>query len=535
MTTRFSWRATTLLASFLATISLNVLMAIPASAANYTNYLLDDSVMRNSATMSSGAIQGFLQTKGSGLAYFHDVEDCGSTSGAHYSYYATYYSCGATVSAAQIIADAGRAYGINPQVILATIQKEESLVTTPNPTSSQLNSAMGYGCPDSSGCSGYSGFFNQIDNGTWQFRTDMDLVSGLNWWGMTPSYYACNGATRYYSAGLKPGNDVVFKDENGTGYAEFILPNAATSTLYCYTPHVYSTTSHPPYSGSYNFVNAFIQWFGSPYGNYGWYTNGYKVLDQTRSVYVDPGQLQPGAIYYVDLAATNTGNAPWFNTGYNSFDLGTTNPQGHSSFLCHTSWLACSRPTTVRESDVEPGQVGHFNFYFQAPYTPGNYREYFKPLAENLVWTNDSDQSLGISVVNPGKFSWYTTGYKVLNQAGTAYVDPGNLAPNTKYLVDIAATNTGTATWTNSGTIPVRLGTANPQGHNGILADSSWLSSQRPVALRESSVAPGQVGHFDFLITTPAATGSYREYYKPLAEFYSWMNDTDQSLGIVVK
>jgi hypothetical protein len=99
----------------------------------------------------------------------------------------------------------------------------------------------------------------------------------------------------------------------------------------------------------------------------------------------------------------------------------------------------------------------------------------------------------------------------------------------------MAATNTGTATWVNSGPTPVRLGTNNPVGHSSVLCDSSWLWCSRPVNLRESSVAPGQVGHFDFLIQTPSTTGSFREYYKPLAEIYTWMNDSNQSLGIIVK
>jgi hypothetical protein len=113
-------------------------------------------------------------------------------------------------------------------------------------------------------------------------------------------------------------------------------------------------------------------------------------------------------------------------------------------------------------------------------------------------------------------------------------VDPGNLKPGQKYLVDMAAINTGTATWTNSGYSPIRLGTLNPQSHNSILCDTTWIACSRPIALRQNSVAPGQTGNFDFIIQTPFAPGSYREYFKPLAENYQWMNTLNQSLGIVV-
>lgn len=226
--------------------------------------------------MSAASIQSFLQKEGSGLSGYTDIENCGSSSGAHYSYYRTYYSCGKREKASQIIYDASRAYGINPQAIIATMQKEESLITTPNPTSSQIKFAMGYGCPDSGGCS-FPGFFNQVDNGTWQFRTDMELGSGNDWWGYSPSDYPCDGATRYYSAALKTGNNVTFKDDSGVSYNSFTIPNMSTATLYCYTPHVYNNpnglyglpkygTKGDYYTGSYNFVYYFTLWFGSTYG-----------------------------------------------------------------------------------------------------------------------------------------------------------------------------------------------------------------------------------------------------------------------------
>lgn len=505
-----------------------------SSAANYTDHLLDDSVMRASGTMSPEAIQSFLLSKNSGLAYFYDVENCGSTSGSHYAFYATFYSCNTRIPASKIIYDAAQAYGINPQVILATMQKEQSLISTPNPTASQLNYAMGYGCPDSGGCT-TKGFFNQIDNGTWQFRVDMELSSGNSYWGYGPSSYPCNGATRYYSGALKPGNTVTFYDDNGTGYAQFKIANAATATMYCYTPHVYAGSSAQYYSGSYNFVNAFVNWFGSPYGVYSWYTTGYKILDKTRSYYVDPGQLQPGETYSVDLAATNTGTAAWANTGYSPVRLGTSSPQSRTSNLCDpATWIACNRPTTLKETAVNPGETGHFNFLIKVPYSPGNYREFFKPLAENNAWTNDSDQSLGIRVVNPGTYSWFTNGYKVLNEAGN-YVDPGQLSPNTRYYIDIAVINNGQATWSNSGSTPVRFGTTNPDNHASGLCEVLWQGCSRPTSLREATVSPGETGHFNFYIKTPSQPGQYRDYFRPLAENYTWMNTTEHSLGIIVR
>lgn len=277
---------------------------VKASALNYTDHPMDDSIFRASFTMSAADIQSFLQNKGSGLAGFSDIEDCGSSSGGHYAFYATYYSCGSRVAASKIIYDAAQAYGINPQAILATLQKEQSLVTTPNPVSSQLNYAMGYGCPDSGGCS-YAGFFNQVDNGTWQFRTDYELSAGNNYWGYGPSSFPCSGATRYYNKGLLPGNDVTFIDDHGTGYTHFVIPNPSTATLYCYTPHVFPGSAQQYYSGSYWFVYYFSQWFGTSTAPYAFkasdtgtiylYINGYKVAVTAMGILQDYG-VSPAAI-----------------------------------------------------------------------------------------------------------------------------------------------------------------------------------------------------------------------------------------------
>jgi hypothetical protein len=227
---------------------------VNAAVAYNPSYLISDSIFTNANAMNSTDIQNFLNNENSGLKNYNDVENC-STIKTPYSF--TYYPhCGTSQSAATIIYDAGRAYGINPQAIIATLQKEQSLITTPNPTQSQINCAMGY-----NSCSGFSGFFSQVDNGAWQFRTYIELMNGRNWWGYSPSSYPCANATSLYSTGLYPGRTVTFYNPGGSART-ITLANSATAGLYCYTPYVgpYSETG---YSGSYNFVVSFEEWFGS--------------------------------------------------------------------------------------------------------------------------------------------------------------------------------------------------------------------------------------------------------------------------------
>lgn len=240
-------------------VALSSFALVPQKAdASYNpENLISDSSFTDNTSMSADSIQSFLEGKNSGLKNYSETEDCGSSSGSHYSYYKQYYSCGQSVKASKIIYDAAQAYNISPRVILATIQKEQSLITAQNPLQSQINCAMGYRSCDSN----YLGFFRQVDDGTWQFRVYIELMSSRNYWGYTPSSYPCSNATSLYSTGLYPSRVVTFYNPGGVSRS-ITIANTATAALYCYTPHVgpYSETG---YSGSYNFVVSFESWFGS--------------------------------------------------------------------------------------------------------------------------------------------------------------------------------------------------------------------------------------------------------------------------------
>lgn len=244
----------------LAIATFLVLNPLPAHAAYNESNLIDDSVFLDSNSMSQADIQSFLNSKGGALAsYTAPNTDPGQNN--------------RMMSAAEIIYFTSQYIGINPQVIMATLQKEQSLITAPSPSSFKYDFAMGYYCPDSGGCGGSSGFYNQIVNGAWQLRFNYERANGSSASWVSPSGktwgaytgYACSSASQYYSTGLYAGRTVSFLDDNGTAYKTFVIANRATASLYCYTPHAYGTTTSPPYaySGSYNFVTSFESWWGS--------------------------------------------------------------------------------------------------------------------------------------------------------------------------------------------------------------------------------------------------------------------------------
>jgi len=139
---------------------------------------------------------------------------------------------GGTKSATQIIYDVAHLNKLSPKVILVTLQKEQSLITSYSrgTNDSVLNKAMGYGCPDSGGCNpAYASFYDQVRGGS-KLLGD-DPVHGR--------------ASRY-----KVGETYNFDGQNVT------IGNESTGLLYQYTPHL---------NGNKSFYTYWNKWFQIQY------------------------------------------------------------------------------------------------------------------------------------------------------------------------------------------------------------------------------------------------------------------------------
>jgi len=152
--------------------------------------------------------------------------------------------------ASRIIYETAQEFGINPMVILVTLQKENSLVTDNWPWPDQYRTAMGYGCPDSTPgvCeASYYGFTNQVRLGTKLLRVGYDRACG------NYSSYPGWSTTKYI------GNTTI--DGKST-----YIGNCPTASLYNYTPHRPDSAWLPAgdgshYYGNYNFITQFNEWF----------------------------------------------------------------------------------------------------------------------------------------------------------------------------------------------------------------------------------------------------------------------------------
>ena len=109
---------------------------------------------------------------------------------------------------------------------------------------------------------------------------------------------------------------------------------------------------------------------------------------------------------------------------------------------------------------------------------------------------------------------------------------PSFLKPGQDTNVWIEIKNTGTQTWKNYGSNPIRLGSGSQYGsynqqrdYSSEFAGSDWLSNNRPATITDSEVLPGWVTKIQFNITAPATPGVYKAYFTPVADGITWMRD----------
>jgi hypothetical protein len=209
-------------------------MAVSAHAAVYDPLnVISYETWRASSSMSAADIQAFLDTQAGPLKSLitTDYVTPGGTSG-----HGMPWKPGEPKkSAAQIIFDAAQYWNINPRIILATLQKEESLLTLGDSANAKrLRKAMGCGVYDNNKDgvveNQFPGFGNQIFNGARVFST------------YEITYHWVPGMTKTVTV-------------SATGKSKTIVPvNACTFALYVYTPY------YPQVS----FWNYYVSYFGDP-------------------------------------------------------------------------------------------------------------------------------------------------------------------------------------------------------------------------------------------------------------------------------
>ena len=254
-------------------------------------WIISDSVFYDWGTMSADQIQKFLEarvpvcTDNDGgpkclRNYTEDVVGSEAIKANLHDY--AYQMCkpvpaASNQTAAKIIYQVAVACGINPRVLLVTLQKEQGLVGAADPTDYMYKAAMGYGCPDSApqicgqDSNNTSRLFWQMYRAGWQ----------LKWYGDP------RGSFTY----LKPGTTISmgYHPNASCGKKSFKLKSQATANLYYYTPYTPNAAALANLWGSgdacsaygnRNFWRQFWTWFGSPVAG------GYLLKSSTSETYL---------------------------------------------------------------------------------------------------------------------------------------------------------------------------------------------------------------------------------------------------------
>lgn len=319
--------------SLLLVVSILGLNAAQAFADFDPNKLIDDNVFVDTQTFGGAAgIQQFLESKHSVLANttpeflqkLHEPVDATLKTQLG----DPEPNLGRLRTAAELIWDASVKTGINPQVILVTLQKEQSLITkaflTDTDLQRALNTSLGFGCPDSGGCNPiFVGFYYQMF-GNLDAAGDRYvgapgslMISYRTTNGRGPNVDAQNqtfGTPTVRTA--RVGDTITFNNtlggpQNPQQYQAVTLSNLATAALYRYTPHVYN--------GNYNFWRFFNDWFRYPSGTL------IKVLGDSQTYIINNGLKAPIPNFVIAARGLNLGSVITVSpTELGSYDTGAT-------------------------------------------------------------------------------------------------------------------------------------------------------------------------------------------------------------------
>jgi hypothetical protein len=206
-----------------AALIILAIAGVGSAAAAPPHRVLSDEVLRDYNSMSAADIQAYLNKKSGPLKSLvtPDYDTTITVSSSKPNVNLTPDTDGVKKQASLIIWEACQQWHINPKVMLAMLQKEQTLLTRTSLTSTTLSRAIGAGCPNGTS-NRYPGFGNQMWHGA-------RLLDGYGEGRVT------------YVALFTPGMRVwdIYRHPNVAVYPYSI----ATYKLYVYNPSIGGNTS----------------------------------------------------------------------------------------------------------------------------------------------------------------------------------------------------------------------------------------------------------------------------------------------------
>jgi len=191
-----------------------------------------------------------------------------------------------------------------------------------------------------------------------------------------------------------------------------------------------------------------------------------------------PSALKPGASYNVTVKIKNQSGFDWEKSGDYPVKLKATS----SSSLVSKTSLA-----DMTESTVKNGETATFAFTIKAPTKAGTYSLYFAPEMENSSAVASSSAQLSVKVSE-------TTEDAVVSSGSTDLT----FTPGESKMLWLSVKNTGTKTWSTTGSSAFKLIFSKPTGLDAVF---NKLSIQK--------VSPDISAKVYFTVTAPKEAGTY--------------------------
>ena len=344
-----------MVAGITVALGITVTPAPSATAATASDFnagdIISDSLFYDASAMTSAQIQDFLDKK-IGTCSSSDCINILRTSISSRSARVSdstgnvvckAFTGGTNLRVSEVIYRAQVACGISAKVILATLQKEQGLVTSKNPSDYNLNYAMGQACPDTAPCDpAFKGIGVQILAGATQLKT----------------YKAAK-------FGRQPGtHNIQYSPTSSCGTKSVTIKNYGTAALYNYTPYtpnaaalsnLYGSGNSCSSYGNRNFWRDYTDWFGSTHSNS--VTTIDKVshlvaLDASGEMWAYPTNGKGGWANRVSLGASAWSNvtqiiAPGDLDGDSHRDLITIDSAGKASLFRGNGALGYGPPAVI--------------------------------------------------------------------------------------------------------------------------------------------------------------------------------------------
>ena len=218
----------------------------------------------------------------------------------------------------------------------------------------------------------------------------------------------------------------------------------------------------------------------------------------------------------------NTGTATWqrgVSGGQVNLGIGGDSPSFFDLGMA-VNWLSPNRIATTAEETVDPGATGTFTFTVRSPSAAGLYRVPLRLVVDGVAWLDDE-----------GVYFMLTSesGFGARWQGQSAYpsLQEGEAA-------------TLSVSFRNTGSRPFVRGVAGQQLNLGVASDDAswapfgvgWPSKNRVATTNESTVPPGAIASFTFVVRAPPGPGRHVLRLRPVVDGVAWLED--QGVHVVI-